>query len=64
LRRIKAILAANITDRQQRRQSFKKHQRNNVWRDYLVKARTVNGYFMKRYKMTETAFNILVDILD
>ena len=64
LRRIKAILAANITDRQQRREKFQEHRRNNVWADYLAKSRTVNGYFMKRYKMSENAFNRLVDILD
>jgi hypothetical protein len=64
LRRTKAILAANITDRQQCQQRFKEHRKNNVWRDYLAKSRTVNGYFMKRYKMSENAFNMLVDILN
>jgi hypothetical protein len=33
-------------------------------RDYLANSRTVNGYFMKRYKMSENAFNMLVDILN
>jgi hypothetical protein len=62
LRRIKAILAANITDRQQHQQRFKKHRRDNVWHDYLAKSRTVNGYFMKRYKMSDTAFYRLMGI--
>jgi hypothetical protein len=52
------MLAANMTDRQQHREKFE------VWRDYLAKSRTVNGYFMKWYTMTENAFNRLVDILD
>jgi hypothetical protein len=51
----KALLAANIKDRQWCQQKFKEHQRNNVWRNCLVKAITINGCFMKRYKMTETA---------
>jgi hypothetical protein len=32
----------------------------NIWRDYLIKARTVNGYFMRRHKMPETTFYRLV----
>jgi predicted aminopeptidase len=60
MRRMMALLAANIKERQQRHTKFKEHRRNNIWRDYLIKARTVNGYFMRRHKMPETTFYRLV----
>ena len=64
MKRMKAILTANIKERQQRRQKFRELRRNNIWDDYIVKARAVDGNFMRRYKMTEASFNKLVGILD
>jgi hypothetical protein len=63
-KRMRQVLANNINERQEHRERFKELQRNNIWADYLFKSNNVNGYFMRRYKVSETAFYRLVSILN
>jgi len=61
----KRLLLASIDEPQQRRPRFREHRRNSAWDDYIIKARAVeDGYFMRRYKMTEETFDKLVHTLN
>jgi hypothetical protein len=61
---MRQLLADNINDRQDRHEKFKEHRRNNAWADFIDKSNNVNGYFVRRYMMSEDAFNRLVGILN
>jgi hypothetical protein len=61
---MRQVLASNITERQERHERFREHRRNNAWADFIDKSNNVNGYFVRRYMMSEDAFNRLVGILN
>jgi hypothetical protein len=63
-KRMRQVLADNINERQERQERFREHRRNNRWADFMDKSNNVNGYFVRRYMMSETTFYRLVGILN
>jgi hypothetical protein len=64
LNKKKALLARLLLRRHLRQPKCQEHRRNDTWMHHLEKAREKDGFFVKRYHMTEETFDKLVNLLD